>query len=393
MAQQDLTAFIEAVKKEAEGRWRFIFGALCSKLNLAIDTFDKHKSRQVPDPITGAGKTRFCLMKKWEQNGAGIFSPYTPDDVMDGWQLLMECNTWSFMDCINEVGELLNVKRSKFGFGQYTAATKQPAAAPVVPEVEVDHASIQKHKNKMVRFWKPTYHLDAPEAEIARVYLLSRGIKAVRQKWVKFHPAAYYYDELTKSYSYHPAIVCAVQDSEGKTTTIYRYYLTADGKKLTAVNGVEIEDGKKPMGLPNGMTISGSSTILGEMRSDGLVFMVEGLETGFSVFQQYGYQVPVIVGHTANGMLQADLPTGTKAVVIFTDRDVSKIENGKEKGYTGQRTSIQLKAHLIEEGINALWTAPGAEVKDGPKGADWNDAANQGGKFPALDLIKAKLGL
>ncbi len=393
MAQQDLTAFIEAVKKEAEGRWRFIFGSLCSNLSVAIATFDKQKSRQVPDPITGAGKTRFCLMKKWEQNGAGIFSPFTPECVMDGWQLLMECNSWSFMDCINEVAELLNVKRSKFGFGQYTAAIKVPASAPVAVEVAVDHAAIDKHKQKMVRFWKETYHLDAAQAAVARRYLLSRGIKAIRTKWVKFHPSAYYYNELTKTFSYHPAIVCAVQDDQGKTTTIYRYYLTADGTKLVAVDGVEIEDGKKPMGLPNGMTISGSSTLLGDLREDGLVFMVEGLETGFSVFQQYGYQVPVVVGHTANGMLQASLPNGTKAVVIFTDRDVSKIENGVEKGYTGQRTSIQLKSHLIEEGINALWTAPGADVKDGPKGADWNDALKQAGEFPSLEIIKAKLGL
>jgi hypothetical protein len=397
MAKNDLTAYIEAVKREANGNWRAIYGDLCPNMHQAMDAADKKRSLQVPDPITGAGKTRFSLLKNWEQEGKGIFSPFTAGCSMNGWTLLMECNGWEFLTAIDEVANLLGVKKSLFGFGEYKA-TKIPAKVVVKePEPTISEEEkairIQKHKDKMVRFWKETYHIDAPESKVARTYLASRGLDPIRMKWVKFHPSAYYYDEASKSYSYHPVISCAVQTAQNVTKTIYRYYLTPEGAKLKEVNGVEIEDGKKPMGLPYecDYTINGCYTLLGDLRGDGLIFMCEGLETGLSIFQQYGYEVPVIVGHTANGMLQAELPEGTKAVIIFADRDKSKIENGIERGLTGQRVSATLKEQLLQDGVKALIALPGKDVVDGKKGADWNDAFVQNGRFPVLANIIAKL--
>jgi hypothetical protein len=373
MSKNEITAFIEAVKKEAEGSWRFIYGNLCPSMSLAVAMADKRRNGHVPDPITGLGKDRFRLLSKWEYNGGGILNP---DQYLDGWELLMRCNGWDFMTSINEVAGLMRIERSKFGFGDYKAKSIVPKAK-IVEEVKIDYEAIEKHKTRMINTWKSSYPLTHPESALARKYLASRGIINIeRLRWVRFNPKCFRFyeaEEGEQRHTFEPAIICAMQDVTGKTINLHRTYLTKDGTKGVG-DGV-----KAPMLTPAGYTVSGTSTLIG-CDSNGelpqLVMVCEGLETAASIWQQY--KVPVLACHTAVNMLNVDLPNHVTKVIIMADRDVSN---------TGQRIAIKLKDALISEGKQAVWGQPGKETIGGPKGADWNDTLMEGAKWPSLQIM------
>lgn len=375
--KDDLTAFTNAVKKEAEGRWRHIYMSLCPSMHLAVQTSDRKKSAQVPDPITGEGKTRFRLIpRQWETHGGGIMNP---DDFYDGWRLLMECNGWSFWDAICEVGELLGVKRSLMGLGSYTANTAIPKAAPPPKEIQPDYEAMEKHKQRMVKTWKQTFPLSHPSAEIARKYLSNRGLMYLEKiTWVRFHPNCYRWHEDSKlekgGYAtFEPAIICAMMSPDGKTINLHRTYLTTDGYKAAG------EDNKSMMAMPEGFKSNGACTLIGVKSLDDLsdlVMVCEGLETGLAVYQQY--KVPVLVCHTAGLLHDVIIPEHVNKVIIMADRDNSK---------TGKNMAVELKARLIDEGKKATWGAPGSDCKGGEKGADWNDVLKEGAKWPSLQRI------
>lgn len=92
------------------------------------------------------------------------------------------------------------------------------------------------------------------------------------------------------------------------------------------------------------------------------------METALSVVKATGY--PCISAISANGMTSVELPTATKVVFIFADKDASQ---------TGQKAAEALRTRLTAQGIPCVICLPYEDIPAGSKGVDWNDVLTRRG--------------
>jgi hypothetical protein len=109
----------------------------------------------------------------------------------------------------------------------------------------------------------------------------------------------------------HPAIVCAVQQADGRATAIWRIYLEADGSKL--------ERAPNKMGLGSA---KGGAVRLGTFKP--VIGVAEGVETGLAVQEIVKDELPIWAALSTSGMRTLELPPEVEEVRIFPDGDLPK---------------------------------------------------------------------
>lgn len=234
------------------------------------------------------------------------------------------------------------------------------------------------------KFWDECVSIECQLARPVHLYLESRKVltrlnEITETDSVRFHNQVAYYDENGSIAGHHPAIVCAIRDSEGEIVTLHRTYLGLDGAKA------KVEDARKMMTVPDGLDVNGCSIPMGKP-VNGVLGIAEGLETAWSAYKATG----IITWSTVNAQLMKTfkMPEGVHTLIIFADKD---------RSLTGEMAAQILKLRLEAEGYNVFVLMPNAPIPAQAKGIDWNDILCTQGVmgFPPqrmlLNLIKSSL--
>jgi putative DNA primase/helicase len=110
--------------------------------------------------------------------------------------------------------------------------------------------------------------------------------------------------------TYHPAMIAAVQNSQGSVVSLHRTYLTNDGQKAN------VPSPKKLMPTPT--TTKGTAVRLDIPRET--LAVTEGIETALAVRLSAG--VPVWAAISARGMETLVVPDSVHLVIICADHDL-----------------------------------------------------------------------
>lgn len=232
-------------------------------------------------------------------------------------------------------------------------APSQPASAPTKPtqsDRHNRHASIEK-------LWGMALPIQKDRAQVKPVldYLGFRGV--AEAKWsddaLRFVPKAIYKSP-DGTRSEHPAMVAAVRSLDGKLVTLHRTFLSNEGRKA------DVQEPKKLMALGDGETMRGAAVQLGKPAD--VLCIAEGIETALSV--QLATGLPCWSAVSANGMRAVEIPERVRTVLIFPDKDASRV---------GQEAAEDLRRRLAQERRLAVIINIEDEIPEGSKGLDWND--------------------
>lgn len=271
--------------------------------------------RHCPCPVC-EGRDRFRFD---DREGRGTFI-CSHCGAGDGFKLLELLKGWPFREAAKEIEAVVGII---------------PVAAPVAKPNDADKLAICR------RIWGES--LPVVPGDPASLYLERRcGIDSVSPV-IRHHPRlAYRHDD--GHVSYHPAMVCRVQDVTGAGSAIHRTYLTDDGQKA------DVPIVKKVAGnLPAGAAIHLFTAL-------ECIGIAEGIETALSAFLLFG--IPTWAAVTAGGLERWAPLIGTKRVIIFGDNDISG---------TGQAAAWALAKRLIGSGVETEVRIPSQD------GCDWND--------------------
>lgn len=273
-------------------------------------------NRHGPCPVCG-GRDRFRFDDK-EGRGTWFCSHCGSGD---GFKLLELLKGWSFREAAKEIEAVVGII---------------PVAASVAKPNDADKLAICR------RIWRESLPV-VPGDPVSR-YLERRCSIASVPPVIRYQPRlAYRHDD--GYVTYHPAMLCRVQDVTGAGSAIHRTYLTDDGQKA-AVSTVKKVAGNLPAGAA--IRLFPVPECLG---------IAEGIETALSAFLLFG--IPTWAAVTAGGLERWAPPAGTKRVIIFGDNDVSG---------TGQAAAWALAKRLIASGVSVEVNLPNK------LGTDWNDA-------------------
>lgn len=124
------------VKQAAAGRWAEIFSALAPQLRLA----QEHAGKHCPCPVHG-GTDGFRLFPDYMERGNGICN--TCGAKVDGFQMLMWLNEWTFPETIEKVGSCLGLKPE--AAHAHSQPVQHEPAAPS-PELASDEKESDAHE-------------------------------------------------------------------------------------------------------------------------------------------------------------------------------------------------------------------------------------------------------
>lgn len=294
------------VSEVATGRWPSIlmhFGIAENFLN------GKHG----PCPICG-GKDRFRFDDKL---GRGTWICSQSCGAGDGFKLLQLVKGWSFKEAAYQVEQIVG--------GITQVAIKQESDA-------------SKKVSAVRRIWNES--LSITKGDPAWAYLNRRVGIEIFPSCLRYHPALPYVDG--DSIEYHPALVAALTNAEGKGVGVHRIYLDSDGNKA------RVESQKKLMVC--GAT-DGASVKLGAPAE--CIGIAEGIETALAASRRFS--MPVWSAISAVGLEKWSPPSGVDRVVVFGDNDSS---------YTGQASSYVLAKRLHSKGISVEVRLPSVAGKD-----------------------------
>lgn len=180
-------------------------------------------------------------------------------------------------------------------------------------------------------------------------YLNARtGIQFI-PKDILYHERLKYYDENTRTESFHPAMLAIVKDVNGSGLSIHRTYLTNEGCKAN------VPTVKKMMA---GKPITGGAIRLSKVQEK--LGVAEGIETAFAASLRFGVPVWSVV---SAGMMEAwQVPVGVKEVVIMADAD---------SNFVGQSAAYKLAARLVRAKLKVEVVIPGK------LDTDWADYARE----------------
>ena len=271
-------------------------------------------------PVCG-GRDRFRFDDK---DGRGTFY-CSHCGAGDGFKLLQLATGKSFKECALDVEAVVGVVPST------TPSTRQ---------------TDEQKREACRRIWRESSPVTAGDP--VALYLARRCPVDPIPGAIRFHSALpYRHDD--RSITRHPAMVCRVQDAEGKGCAIHRTYLTDDGMKAAVLTAKKLT-GRAPTGAA--VRLSSAAEHIG---------VAEGIETALAASLLFG--VPVWSAISACGLERWTPPPEVKRVIVFGDNDASG---------TGQAAAWSLAKRMIAGGIRV-------DVKIPCKpGTDWNDAFLEG---------------
>lgn len=192
------------------------------------------------------------------------------------------------------------------------------------------------------------------KGSLAEVYLNSRGIEMERWPEVlRFHPMLRHPNFGPRL----PALICRVDDVEGKFTGIWRIYLDEEGHKARLIN--------PKLGL--GPCAGGAVRLWPAERK---IAVAEGLETALSYWLLIGRKYPVWPVLSTSGMVNFQIPFEVDLLEIACDGDAPlRKHNGEFKPSipAGRKAAESLRTRALEEGVGCVIAS------EPPPGLDWND--------------------
>ena len=349
--KQDFADSTRRLKDRLQGNWLFALRRVSPVLGLAIDRLGKH----VPCPRHG-GTDGFRMFPDADTTGGGTCN--SCGSFPDGFSLVQWVNGWDFPTAKRALADAIGFDLSRKEFS--------PAHC-IAPRIEKTGGSTRSQDAEQV--WRRlkaiaqrVVSLDHPIAEIARRYLLNRGLVDIMRDLPDpavfgFHPDLDYRHKQNVVMVF-PGLVARVQASNGRTVCLHRTYLSEEGTKAN------VPEPKKLTSPIYQGAVSGAAIRLypaGETLS-----IAEGVETCFAV--RLGTGQPVWSTITAGGMETLQLPAEIRTVNIWRDFDRSG---------AGQRAAESLARRLTLEGrVVRIMTPPGP-IQNGCKGLDWLDIWNR----------------
>jgi putative DNA primase/helicase len=208
------------------------------------------------------------------------------------------------------------------------------------PLIAVPPRRTEPNRDALLALWRRGRPIE-PDDPVDR-YLTGRGI-TIRDypKCLRFVRQAKHADG-----SIHPAMLAAVSDTDGKSATIHKTYLTVDGQKADVDRVRLFYPGLRPEG--GAVRLAAHGVDLG---------IAEGIETALSASQLHG--VPVWAALDTGGVERFIPPPDVTRLIIFGDND-SNFSGHKAAYCLAMRAILVLKIKV--------------EVKIPDRaGTDWND--------------------
>lgn len=303
-----------------------------------------------PCPACG-GADRFSFTDK---DGSGSFvCRALGRQGGDGFQLVMHWLACDFPTALEAVARVLG---------------EQPAPYRAAPSLaRTPPASARRDRAHALReCWREAAPLTCEDPSGS--YLARRGLLLAAYPPVLRHHSALVYWHVRDGQSpvrlgSHPAMLAAVQGTDGRVVGLHRTYLTTGGEKAV----IPDPSTGKPLPVKKLMTreegvMPGAAIRLYPIQ-EGRLAVAEGIETALAVRQSCG--LPTWACVSANGLSAVILPPEAQIVLIAADND----RNG-----AGQRAAHALAKRLEQEGRRAEVIVPSLP------GMDW------------LDVLKAERG-
>lgn len=228
-----------------------------------------------------------------------------------------------------------------------------------------------KRKSSIRRVWT-----EATADDRTRIveYLSSRGLPEdvlddVSGKVVRFHPSLDYWDYdadgTPVNLGAYPAMVAMVTNAGGKTVSLHRTYLSADGP-----GKAPFDDPRKLMTPVSDGATRGAAIRLFEAGS--LLGLAEGIETALAVRVATAQRMWAAV--SAGGLETVVLPDEVQTVHLWADNDpISR---------AGQKAAAIAAERFYREGRTVY-----VHVPPGKKKADWLDVYVKDGPEPLLEEL------
>jgi putative DNA primase/helicase len=192
---------------------------------------------------------------------------------------------------------------------------------------EIKQPDIKKNEDRLKKIHSGLKKIT--EGDPVNLYLKSRGITIIPKEFF-YHPGIDYWND-GASLGKYPAMVCRMQDINGKTITYKIIYLNEDGSKIAHTPQ------KKDM--PPILPMIGGSYRIGEISED-ILAVCEGIESGLMFYEKEGY--PVWCAGNAQAMKTIELPDNIKCVYILADSDTN---------FVGQAAAYELARKLRAKDI------------------------------------------
>ena len=212
------------------------------------------------------------------------------------------------------------------GLWPQSAHSHGPVRAPVRLSAErPDQAALRKQRRARA-LWEAA---EPVAGTLGEVYLRARGVAGRLPSCLRYLHRLEHNFRLTS----HPALIAAVQDSEGEVTAIQRTWLSDDGRAKAALDPAKA--GLGPM-CDGAVRLDPPAAMLG---------LAEGVETALSARQLYALPVWATLG--ASRLKSVRLPEVCRTVVIFADN-----------GESGLRLAREACAHFRRRGRAARLVPP-----------------------------------
>ena len=366
----------DAVKHAAQGRWLEILQAIAPDLQHAIKRCPQH----VPCPVHG-GKGGFRLFKDANLSGGGISN--ADGAKPNGFELLMWVLDCDFKTVLSDVADYLGINKWKSQIVTPKAAKRDTNYREAA---QIDERTMDKRRIALRKTWNESCALDSRQAQLARQYLINRGINLASlnlsglSKTIRFHPnlELWHNNQLLGCYA---ALLAMVSYSDGTPACLHRTYFDGQGKKLALVIDGESVASKKLMSRCRNRSLSGGAIQLGIAQET--LHLTEGIETGLSVMQVKSEAVWPCVSSTL--LAKFEPPKGVKHLFVWADKDRDRVLDNGEVRRAGLDAAMELRSRMEEKGVTVTILLPEDEIPTGSKSIDWNDVLVQSGehKFPA----------
>lgn len=187
-------------------------------------------------------------------------------------------------------------------------------------------------------------------------------------KVLRYHPGLEYFEKLgerrTVNRGKFPAMVAAVQDSEGRCCNIHRTYLGQDGRKaeIAATDGAALDVKKLMPGVG-----ARSSAIRLASGAPGHLGVAEGIETALAA--QVFAQTPTWSVVSTSGMRSFFVPEWVTTLTVFADNDHPD-RQGKRPGFEAAHALAQrddVARRVAERSLRVLVrtpSRPGSDIAD-----------------------------
>lgn len=287
----------------------------------------------------------------------------------DHFRFLMEHDGVAFPRAVEEVAGMAGLEVP--GKREWTAEEKREYARRAADrekrKAEQAAQAEQERADRVMTagsIWKQTVPLaGTPGAR----YFEWRGLPVPDDENIRFHPGLDRMPDRPTG-DRHPAVVCRVQDVDGKGCAVWRIYVEPNGEgKSRAFENPKLGFGPAAGGA---IRIGGIADTIG---------VAEGVETARAV-TALGAPYPVWSLMSTSGMIGFKIPEGVKRIVIYPDRDASKVR------FKSRRDGTEFIAGSpgLEAAAALIAAYPGfpISIADGPAEKDYLELWQAMGGLP-----------